>query len=71
MRTPGEGDVTALPLFRRELRILLSSIFGEKNLSAFSWTDVEDSFLGSETLFLAGGHNALCRRQLLWSFAGG
>jgi hypothetical protein len=71
---PGEGDVTALPLFRRELRILLSSIFGEKNpfgFAIFSWTDVEDSFLGSETLFLAGGHNALCRRQLLWSFAGG
>jgi hypothetical protein len=64
---PGEGDVTALPLFRRELRIqdsslfsfwplvsrelriLLSSIFGEKNpfgFAIFSWTDVEDSFLG-------------------------
>jgi hypothetical protein len=42
---PGEGDVTALPLFRRELRILLSSIFGEKNLLGFA------IFL----LFLAGG----------------
>ena len=45
----GEGDVTALPLFRRELRILLSSIFGEKNplgFAIFLWTDVEDSFLG-------------------------
>ena len=31
VRMPGEGDVTALPLFRRELWILLSSIFGEKN----------------------------------------
>ena len=44
---PGEGDVTALPLFRRELRILLSSIFGEKNpfgFAIFSWTDVEDLF---------------------------
>jgi hypothetical protein len=42
---PGEGDVTALPLFRRELRILLSSIFGEKNPLGFA------IFL----LFLAGG----------------
>jgi hypothetical protein len=50
-------------------------MFGEKNpfgFAIFSWTDVEDSFLGvDETLFLAGGHNALCRRQLLWSFEGG
>ena len=40
VRMPGEGDVTALPLFRRELRILLSSIFGEKNplgFAIFSW----------------------------------
>ena len=61
MRTPGEGDVTALPLFRRELRILLSSIFGEKNpfgFAIFSWTDVEALFLASNvTLFLAGGHS--------------
>jgi hypothetical protein len=53
----GEGDVTALPLFRRELRILLSSIFGEKNpfgFAIFSWTDVEALFLVSRdvTLFL-------------------
>jgi hypothetical protein len=37
---PGEGDVMALPLFRWELRILLSSIFGEKNplgFAIFSW----------------------------------
>jgi DNA-directed RNA polymerase beta subunit len=32
---PGEG-VTALPLFRRDLRILLSSIFGEKNPLGFA-----------------------------------
>jgi hypothetical protein len=46
----GGGDVTALPLFRRELRILLSSIFGEKNpfgFAAFLSSDVEDSFLVS------------------------
>ena len=52
---PGEGDVTALPLFRRELRILLSSIFGEKNalgFAAFSCSDVEDSFLGVDGSFL-------------------
>jgi hypothetical protein len=70
---PGEGDVTASPCFRRELRILLSSIFGEKNpfgFAAFSRSDVEDLLRGVETLFLAGGHNALTRRQLLWSFAG-
>jgi hypothetical protein len=59
---PGEGDVTALPLFRRELRILLSSIFGEKNPLGFA------IFL----LFLAGGFlGTVSRGQLLWSFAGG
>ena len=57
VRMPGEGDVTALPLFCRELRILLSSIFGEKNpfgFAIFSWTDVEALFLVSRdvTLFL-------------------
>jgi hypothetical protein len=59
---PGEGDVTALPLFRRELRILLSSIFGEKNPLGFA------IFL----LFLTGGClGTVSCGQLLWSFAGG
>jgi len=31
----GEGDVTVSPCFSVELRILLSSIFGEKNLLGF------------------------------------
>jgi hypothetical protein len=70
---PGEGDVTAL-LFRRELRILLSSIFGEKNRSVllFSWTELRLCFSRIDgtlrhlvTLFLAGGHmlrSVFCRR---------
>ena len=32
---PGEGDVTVSPCFAVELRILLSSIFGEKNPLGF------------------------------------
>jgi hypothetical protein len=81
---PGEGDVTALPLFRRgalrklellswwylvvrvgqgrmcggELRILLSSIFGEKNplgFAIFSWVDVEALFLASRRYTLSRG----------------
>ena len=35
MRMPGEGDVTVSPCFALELRILLSSIFGEKNPLGF------------------------------------
>jgi hypothetical protein len=59
---PGEGDVTSLPLFCRELRILLSSIFSEKNLLGFA------IFL----LFLAGGClGTVSPGQLLWSFASG
>jgi hypothetical protein len=47
---PGEGDVTALPCFAGELRILLSSLFGVKNpfgFAIFSRTNIEDSFLVS------------------------
>jgi hypothetical protein len=57
---PGEGDVTALPLFRQGARILLSSLFGANKplgFAIFSRVDVEDSFLASRhKLFLAGGH---------------
>ncbi len=82
MRMPGEGDVTALPLFRRELRILLSSIFGEKNpfgFAIFSWTDVEDSFLrvvkrsflrADITLFVAGSCYGLLQAVKVWPLQG-
>jgi hypothetical protein len=56
---PGEGDVTALPLFvSPELRILLSSIFGERNpfgFAIFSWTDVEALFLANSRYTLSCG----------------
>ncbi len=66
---PGEGDDTALPLFRREEDSSLFSFWREDPLgfAAFLRSDVEDSFLVSRdiTLFLAGGH------MLGLSFAGG
>jgi hypothetical protein len=78
----GEGDVTAL-LFRRELRILLSSIFGEKNpfgFAIFSWTELRLCFSRIDgtlrqlvTLFLAGGHNVkVCLLQAVkvWPLQG-
>jgi hypothetical protein len=69
-------------LFRRELRILLSSIFGEKNpfgFAAFSCSDVEDSFLEVDvnsflradiTLSVAGSSYGLLQAVKVWPLQG-
>ena len=81
MRTPGEGDVTALLLFRRELRILLSSIFGEKNPCVLllsrgrtlriRFSEVKRSFLRADiTLFVAGSCYGLLQAVKVWPLQG-
>ena len=78
---PGEGDVTALPLFRRELRILLSSIFGRRIRSVllFSrgrtlrirFSEVKRSFLRADiTLFVAGSCYGLLQAVKVWPLQG-
>jgi hypothetical protein len=50
VRMPGEATSRLPPCFARELRIILSSLFGTKNpfgFAIFSWSDVEDLFHAS------------------------